>query len=633
MKLIPRIGGTWWPACLVAALLLLLPLGAVAQGQGPGGGQSAGQTGAIQGSSPGTETVVTPNGTVIMNSNGEVLSIGQTELAMLPPPLPKIQFTRPSYFKVEDRQNDEGGAFALLWPQSPDDGKVDKVKDPATGEESEKPAYEYWPFHASAKPDGTPDKWVAMDPVQTASAYVYEQKTYFNKAFFHGDKTLPTDEHYAFFESTYPQTGVYNYAIKSEVAEPRKITVTAKVYDPAIKDYKNLEVTADLSPFGGGKEKLDFVPPEPGETRAAWDNTFQKVVDLDTSKVPTTKTHYMMFTAKTSGKDKVVLAVEPVRDSKNKDIVTLKGSGSEQAVPDNRDKHFFRLYVAPAGFELPEGMELPPQDWLVGEQVGPIVGKANLWNGSRTNAWVWGIFISLAVMLYITAAKKGTSLFVRRISGLDHVDEAIGRATEMGRPILYITGIGAMTDIATIASVNILGRVGRRVADYESRLLVPSYDPIVMAVCQEVLQDAYIDAGRPDAYKKDDVFYLTSDQFAYAAAVDGIMVREKPATNFLVGIFFAESLLLAETGASTGAIQIAGTDQMAQLPFLVTACDYTLIGEELYAASAYLSREPVLLGSLKGQDLGKLVLMIWTLVGTIAIFAGIEFFKHCFQAF
>jgi hypothetical protein len=83
------------------------------------------------------------------------------------------------------------------------------------------------------------------------------------------------------------------------------------------------------------------------------------------------------------------------------------------------------------------------------------------------------------------------------------------------------------------------------------------------------------------------------------------MVRAKPAACFYAGTFFAESLILAETGNSIGAIQIAGTAEAAQLPFFVAACDYTLIGEELFAASAYLSGEPHQLGSLKGQDAGK----------------------------
>jgi hypothetical protein len=62
-----------------------------------------------------------------------------------------------------------------------------------------------------------------------------------------------------------------------------------------------------------------------------------------------------------------------------------------------------------------------------------------------------------------------------------------------------------------------------------------------------------------------------------------------------------------------------------QLPFFITACDYTLIGEELYAASAYLSRDPVLLGSLKGQDWGKIVILAVLLLGSaLVLLSGIE---------
>jgi hypothetical protein len=95
------------------------------------------------------------------------------------------------------------------------------------------------------------------------------------------------------------------------------------------------------------------------------------------------------------------------------------------------------------------------------------------------------------------------------------------------------------------------------------------------------------------------------------------MLRERPATNFFIGHFYAESLVLAETGNATGAIQIAGTDSDAQLPFFITSCDYTLIGEELYAGSVYLSRQPLLLGALKSQDYAKLVLMAAMLVGIV----------------
>jgi len=145
----------------------------------------------------------------------------------------------------------------------------------------------------------------------------------------------------------------------------------------------------------------------------------------------------------------------------------------------------------------------------------------------------------------------------------------------------------------------------------------------VMVTAREAVKEAYSKAGRPDAFLDDQVRYLTDDQFGYAAAIDGLFIREKPGTIFLIGAFFAESLIMAETGNSIGAIQIAGTAQPAQLPFFVAACDYTLIGEELFAASAYLSREPRLLGSLKGQDFGKALFLIAIVLGILLETVGV----------
>ncbi|KPK70304.1 hypothetical protein AMJ87_09125 [candidate division WOR_3 bacterium SM23_60] len=231
---------------------------------------------------------------------------------------------------------------------------------------------------------------------------------------------------------------------------------------------------------------------------------------------------------------------------------------------------------------------------------------------------------SFIVLWFIWRARRGEHLFIRKIPGLEALDEAVGRATEMGKPILYVPGLSTIDDIATIASLNILSQVAKKTAEYNTTLLVPNRNPVVYTVAQEVVKEAYTDAGRPDAYKPDNVYFITAQQFAYVAAVCGTMVREKPATNLFLGYFWAESLILAETGASTGAIQIAGTDSVFQLPFFITACDYTLIGEELYAASAYLSREPLLLGSLRGQDAGKMIVLALLIVASALILIGFD---------
>lgn len=241
----------------------------------------------------------------------------------------------------------------------------------------------------------------------------------------------------------------------------------------------------------------------------------------------------------------------------------------------------------------------------------------------RFNALIVFLILSLGIIYFIQKASKGKEMFVRTIAGLEAVDEAVGRATEMGKKIYYIPGIYDMDSMQTVAAVTILGHVAKRVAEYEAHLEIPNCYSMVMVACRETVKQAYLNAGKPDNYSDDMIYYLTQDQFGYTAAVSGLFVREKPAAIFLQGHFFAESLVLAETGNSIGAIQIAGTAQPAQLPFFVAACDYTLIGEELFAASAYLSKNPKLLGSLKGQDVGKFLMMTAIVLGTILESLGI----------
>lgn len=251
----------------------------------------------------------------------------------------------------------------------------------------------------------------------------------------------------------------------------------------------------------------------------------------------------------------------------------------------------------------------------------------------RVNALVFILLFCIVILIYTRWARSGKQLFIRKINGLDEVEEAVGRATEMGKPVLFIPGLQEIDDIQTIAGISILGRVAHITARYDTPLFVPVRYPMVLPAAQEVIQQAYIEEGRPDAYNRDMVSYVAGEQFAYTATVNGYMMREKPATNLFMGAFFAESLLLAETGNAAGSIQIAGTAQPEQLPFFIAACDYTLMGEELYAASAYLSREPLLLGGLKGQDWMKIVLVILIVIGVIlASFESADWFLELFKS-
>lgn len=336
----------------------------------------------------------------------------------------------------------------------------------------------------------------------------------------------------------------------------------------------------------------------------------------------------------------VTWTLSPDDQSGEKDIVQYQLVRS-----DSRDGHYDVVKTAPKGTtqvrdqqSVEDGKDYyykviarDASQWAESDPFGPVQSRTQWFNLGRLNTLILMLIYTTLLLYFIFHAKKGKELFIRRLAGLDALDEAVGRATEMGRPILYVPGLTTLSDVATIASVNILSGVSRTVAEYESRVIVPCYDPVVMTVAQEVVREGFMAAGKPDSYNEQDVFYVSSSQFAYVAAVDGIMVREKPATNLFMGMFFAESLILAETGAMTGAIQIAGTDAVAQLPFFIAACDYTIIGEELYAASAYLSRAPLLLGSLKGQDWMKMIFVCSIIVGVLLLLFGVPDFQMAFE--
>ncbi len=241
-----------------------------------------------------------------------------------------------------------------------------------------------------------------------------------------------------------------------------------------------------------------------------------------------------------------------------------------------------------------------------------------------------GAIIAIIIFLAVTffVGRKGVG-HIRKVAGLSAVDEAIGRATEMGKPVLFTPGWGG--DIqrpTTIAALNILNLVAEKTAEYNCDLIFPTHDPVIMSAAEETIQNAYINSGHPDKFNPDNIYYTTSSQFGYAAAVDGAITRIRPATVMLLGTFEAEALILAETGNSVGAMQIAGTDSTIQLAFFLVACDYTLIGEELFAASGYLSGDERIISSIKAQDYMKIVIIGILVAGTLAATFGSDLIKN-----
>jgi hypothetical protein len=251
--------------------------------------------------------------------------------------------------------------------------------------------------------------------------------------------------------------------------------------------------------------------------------------------------------------------------------------------------------------------------------------------GNIFGFWMF-LVVAIFTLVLINYSKSGKiNITLRKIAGLEAIEESIGRATEMGKPIHFSPGLGDIigaTAAETFAALEVLSYVTRMSAKYNAELVVTIRQPNVFPLAQESVKQQYMAAGKSDMFKEDTVRFLSNQQVAYTTGVVGFMHREKVAANIMAGLYMGEALLLAEAGAQIGAIQVAITASMTQLPFFVAACDYTIIGEELFAAGAYLSQDRIKLGGIAAQDYIKLAVMATAVAGALLMSSGSNFLNR-----
>jgi len=230
------------------------------------------------------------------------------------------------------------------------------------------------------------------------------------------------------------------------------------------------------------------------------------------------------------------------------------------------------------------------------------------------------IFAFVAIALEISKKREKPFGDMRSITAMEHIDEVVGRAAEMGSSVHFTAGSGSLfshTALEMMAGISVMGKVAESCAKHDVPLRVTCRQPMVFNVSRAVARAGYERAGYPELFQEDYVVFTSPDYFAYTNAVCYYLLREKPAVSFLIGSFLGAGVFMGESGARAGALQIGGPHI-----FYVLCCDYFLLGEELYAAGAYASEDPEMLGSIAAQDMTKILALILMIVGVLAMFVG-----------
>lgn len=232
------------------------------------------------------------------------------------------------------------------------------------------------------------------------------------------------------------------------------------------------------------------------------------------------------------------------------------------------------------------------------------------------------VFAAL-VFIFLHRARRGRLPAIRTIPGVTALEEAVGRATELGRPVVFAMGSTDIREIATHAALSLLEYVARLAATMKAGFIALVRKPDVYPFVESIARQAYRSAGEAESFRAEEqVRFLSDDAIVYAMSAARLIESTPAGCAVFFGAFDFTSLLMTEPGSRRGVLQIAGDPTLGQIPFFVCTCDYTIIGEEFYAAGAYVSTDPALRGALVSQDLIKLIFALLIVVGVGAALLG-----------
>lgn len=238
------------------------------------------------------------------------------------------------------------------------------------------------------------------------------------------------------------------------------------------------------------------------------------------------------------------------------------------------------------------------------------------------------LFAAFVVITYYMS-KRGKQWYIRPIEALDVIDESIGRSAEMGRPVMCLPGMSGLSSTLTLAGLSICGEVNERAARIGVRPVNVVSAPDTLVVMEAMVKNAFMSAEKGDLYQTGKyVIWTGSEQFAYAITIMGTIMKEKPASIIFVGSFLSDIMMNTETGKRVGAVEVGGCTDTTAMATMAMMCDSVLIGEEIYAASAAITKDKVLAGSIAGQDWAFIMALALLIIGSALSIAGIKFLSN-----
>ncbi|MCL4458592.1 MAG: hypothetical protein M1136_05335 [Chloroflexi bacterium] len=245
------------------------------------------------------------------------------------------------------------------------------------------------------------------------------------------------------------------------------------------------------------------------------------------------------------------------------------------------------------------------------------------WHLDGTKLVALGLLFSFLLFFFLalSALRGGRSPHLRPIRAFDGLERLIEASSESAQLIHCSLGTASLVSRFTaevLAGLTMLRALAKRAVASRFPLVVTTLDPVSLAASQGILARAGSTLAEGQVGKGEEARFVAPEPVSYAAGIMGLLNREHPLGNVIVGGLGDEYLLMGEVGAREGIYQVVGTSAPQVLPFVVTSADEYLLGEEMFAAGAYVEKNRAHLGSLLAQDWTR-ELIIGIIIGLVIL--------------
>jgi hypothetical protein len=236
------------------------------------------------------------------------------------------------------------------------------------------------------------------------------------------------------------------------------------------------------------------------------------------------------------------------------------------------------------------------------------------------------LLLALVLLVGITLLRNKIPIAFRPIKAYDRLTRSVGLAVESGTRLHISLGRGSLftsRGASALAGLAMLYRLTARTSLSDRPPIVTTGDASLAILAQDTLQSGYRAAGAEEQYRPSTGRLTGLTPFSFAAGTIPVMEDEEVSTNVFLGDFGTEAALIADAAERENSTLIAASDSLSAQSVFYAASQDPLIGEELFAAGAYVGAGPVHEASLTVQDILRWLIILAIIVGSGLKFLGV----------